>query len=197
MRPNLHRCPKNRLTPLLLALLSITSTQAAELPVLSTQSQQYIQRIDALPPTGDIDHDFAAFLVPQHLTGVGLSEVEIHSGRNSQLRDIAAGILAHADRNTPVTSHVSPLTANDPRYQTEKERLQTADSHARQAFSKPLNGDTDHQFGWLMAAHHQRAIDYASAELQLGRDPTLKKMARDIISSQKQQHQLMMKVLKP
>lgn len=196
---SLRRRPATFIQGLLLTvplLICVRPALSAELPALSQQSHQYIQRIDQHPPSGDIDHDFAAFLVPQHLTGVGLSEAEMQDGHNPQLRAIAAGILAHRDRNAPVSSQVSALSANDPRYQQEKTLLQAADNQARQAFRQPLYGDTDHQFNWLMAAHHQRAIAYATTELKLGRDPALLKLARGMIHQQKQQHRQMMTLLK-
>ncbi|WP_051150926.1 DUF305 domain-containing protein [Tatumella saanichensis] len=196
---SLCRRPSILLNTLWLAvpvLLCVRPALSAELPALLQQSHQYLQRIDQHPPSGDIDHDFATFLVPQHLTGVGLSEAEIHDGQNPQLRAIASGILAHRDRNAPVSSQVSPLPATDPRYQQEKQLLQAADNQARQAFRQPLNGDADRQFNWLMAAHHQRAIGYATAELKLGRDPALLKLARGMIQQQKQQHRQMMTLLK-
>jgi uncharacterized protein (DUF305 family) len=51
----------------------------------------------------------------------------------------------------------------------------------------PMTGDSDHDFAAMMKAHHQGAIDMAQAELASGKDPTLRKMAQDIITAQKKE----------
>ena len=49
----------------------------------------------------------------------------------------------------------------------------------------PMTGNTDYDFATLMKKHHQMALDMAQAELQNGKDPTLRSMAKKIIASQK------------
>ena len=51
--------------------------------------------------------------------------------------------------------------------------------------SMPMTGDTDHDFAMMMKKHHQGALDMAQAELQHGKDPKIKAMAKKIISSQR------------
>ena len=51
----------------------------------------------------------------------------------------------------------------------------------------PMSGDTDRDFAGMMRMHHQAALDMAQAELDSGKDPQLKAMARKIISSQKKE----------
>jgi uncharacterized protein (DUF305 family) len=48
----------------------------------------------------------------------------------------------------------------------------------------PYTGNADHDFVTGMLPHHQGAVDMARIELQYGRDPALRKLARDIIASQ-------------
>lgn len=48
-------------------------------------------------------------------------------------------------------------------------------------------GRPDEDFVLLMTPHHQGAIDMARVELQYGKDPTLRKMAQDIISAQEKE----------
>jgi len=51
----------------------------------------------------------------------------------------------------------------------------------------PMSGDTDRDFAAMMRMHHQGALDMAQAELDGGKDPQLKAMAKKIISSQKKE----------
>lgn len=53
--------------------------------------------------------------------------------------------------------------------------------------SMPMTGDADHDFAMMMKQHHQSAIDMARTELQHGKDPKIKAMAKKIISSQQKE----------
>ncbi|EIF32159.1 hypothetical protein BCh11DRAFT_07741 [Burkholderia sp. Ch1-1] len=48
----------------------------------------------------------------------------------------------------------------------------------------PYTGDPDKDFVAHMIPHHQGAIDMAKVELKYGKDPELKKLARNIIKAQ-------------
>ncbi len=48
----------------------------------------------------------------------------------------------------------------------------------------PYTGDADKDFVAHMIPHHQGAIDMAKVELKYGKDPELKKLAKNIISAQ-------------
>jgi uncharacterized protein (DUF305 family) len=60
-----------------------------------------------------------------------------------------------------------------------------------QHMETPYTGNADHDFVTGMLPHHQGAVDMAKIELQYGRDPALKKLARDIIASQTQEQAFM------
>jgi len=48
----------------------------------------------------------------------------------------------------------------------------------------PMNGNVDHDFVTMMLPHHQGAIDMAKAELLYGKDPTMRRLAQEIIVDQ-------------
>ncbi len=69
----------------------------------------------------------------------------------------------------------------------------TARMHA--AMHVPFTGDADRDFARMMIPHHQGAIDMAMVELRYGKDERLKRLAQEIIVSQKQEIEVMRLVL--
>ena len=53
--------------------------------------------------------------------------------------------------------------------------------------SMQMSGDTDRDFAMMMKMHHQGAIDMAQQELQGGKDPKMRAMAKRIIEAQKKE----------
>jgi uncharacterized protein (DUF305 family) len=49
------------------------------------------------------------------------------------------------------------------------------------------SGDADKDFVAGMIPHHQGAIDMANVELRYGKDPQLRKLARDIVAAQQKE----------
>jgi len=55
----------------------------------------------------------------------------------------------------------------------------------------PMTGDADHDFVAMMIPHHQGAVDMAEAELKYGKDPAMRRLARDIVAAQKKEIAMM------
>ena len=53
--------------------------------------------------------------------------------------------------------------------------------------SMPMTGNVDVDFAMMMRIHHQGAVDMAEAQLRDGKDSQMRKMAKDIIASQKKE----------
>ena len=53
--------------------------------------------------------------------------------------------------------------------------------------SMAMTGNADVDFAMMMKMHHQGAIDMAEMELKQGKEPQMKKMAKDIIAAQKKE----------
>ena len=60
------------------------------------------------------------------------------------------------------------------------------DMQAKMSAMKP-SGNMDVDFAMMMRVHHQSAVTMAEAELQNGKDPQMRVMAKDIIRAQKKE----------
>jgi hypothetical protein len=80
----------------------------------------------AVKPSGDVDRDFAAMMIPHHQGAIDMAQAELRYGRNEQLRRLAQEIivtqqqeitvmrLAVGDRPPPsVASPIQPVPASD------------------------------------------------------------------------------------
>lgn len=69
--------------------------QSKEQPFLS-ENDAAMNRMMAdmkIKPTGDVDHDFVAMMVPHHQGAVDMAKAELKYGRNEQLRRLAQEIV--------------------------------------------------------------------------------------------------------
>ena len=48
----------------------------------------------------------------------------------------------------------------------------------------PRTGDPDQDFVAMMLPHHQGAVDMARVELRYGKDPAMRRLAREIVAAQ-------------
>jgi uncharacterized protein (DUF305 family) len=71
------------------------SATAEEAPFLSENDQAMTKMMDdmSIMPSGDVDHDFVAMMVPHHQGAIDMAQAELRYGRNQRLRRIAQEIV--------------------------------------------------------------------------------------------------------
>jgi hypothetical protein len=70
------------------------SAPAAEAPYLAENvSAMTKMMIDSIRPSGDVDADFVAMMVPHHQGAIEMARAELRYGRNKPLRRMAQGII--------------------------------------------------------------------------------------------------------
>ncbi len=72
---------------------------------------------------------------------------------------------------------------------------QAAMHRMMRAMDVPPSGSVDRDFAAMMIPHHRGAVDMAVAELRFGQDPVLRRMAQEIVVTQRQEIEVMRKQL--
>jgi uncharacterized protein (DUF305 family) len=68
---------------------------AEEVPFLSENDKAMTKMMDdmSIMPSGDVDHDFVAMMVPHHQGAIDMAQAELRYGHNERLRRIAQEIV--------------------------------------------------------------------------------------------------------
>ncbi|MBV8103419.1 MAG: DUF305 domain-containing protein [Hyphomicrobiales bacterium] len=71
------------------------ATSSVEAPFLSENAVAMGRMMAGMEvkPSGDVDHDFAAMMIPHHQGAIEMAQAELRHGRNEQLRRIAQEIV--------------------------------------------------------------------------------------------------------
>ena len=77
--------------------------------------------------------------------------------------------------------------AKESHMDTSKDMSHKMDSMDEKMKSMPMSGDVDYDFAMMMRIHHQGALDMAKSELDHGKNPEMRTMAKKIIAAQKKE----------
>ena len=144
-----------------------------------------------IQPSGDVDRDFVAMMVPHHQGAIAMAEAELIYGHNERLRRLAQEILVTqqqdiaAMRLALVSAAASPSTA--PAEASFLAKSDAAMTRMMAAMQIQPSGDTDRDFVAMMVPHHQGAVVVAAAELSYGHNEPLRGLAQEIIATQEQE----------
>jgi uncharacterized protein (DUF305 family) len=101
---------------------------------------------------------------------------------------VALGIAsAPALAQQPMPGMPMQNSADSPSTRAFKE----ADEKMMRQMGAAMTGDADRDFVAGMIPHHQGAIDMAKVELQYGKDPSLRQLAKEIVGAQTKEIALM------
>ena len=77
--------------------------------------------------------------------------------------------------------------AEESHMDTSMDMGHTMDSMDEKMKSMPMSGDVDYDFAMMVRIHHQGALDMAKSELDNGKNPEMRTMAKKIIAAQKKE----------
>jgi hypothetical protein len=114
--PHTERTILNAVIALTISALCGTSACAARLQTAAADEAPFLAENDAamtkmmdgmsVKPTGDVDRDFVAMMVPHHQGAIDMAQAELRYGHNEQLRRIAQEIVVEQQQEI-VAMHVA------------------------------------------------------------------------------------------
>lgn len=122
-----------------------------------------------------------------------LAAVFLIAGNTAALAQTSA---IPADKSAPKSSTTTPHSAMDkkssmmpgkPGMSPAGDMKGSMTGMMKAMESMKMSGDTDRDFAMMMKMHHQGAIDMAQMELQSGKDPKIRAMAKRIIDAQQKE----------
>ncbi|MEM5367098.1 DUF305 domain-containing protein [Paraburkholderia azotifigens] len=120
------------------------SATSDEAPFLAENDAAMTRMMDGMStkPTGDVDRDFVATMVPHHQGAIDMAQAELRYGHNEQLRRIAQEIVVEQQQEI-VAMHVAlglPLPAPAPaRDQQKPASMPAAPRHATPGHGMQMN----------------------------------------------------------
>ena len=79
------------------------------------------------------------------------------------------------------------MATPDPGRKADTSMMAGMRSMQRSMDRAPVTGDPDRDFVSMMMPHHRGAIEMAKVELRYGRDPELRRLARDVVAAQQRE----------
>ena len=106
----------------------------------------------------------------------------------------ALSFSANAQTASPAPMpHSGMQHAPDATASASTQAFQQGGEKMMKEMDQPYTGDADKDFVAHMIPHHAGAVDMAQVQLKYGKDPELRKLARDIIKAQKTEMAVMKK----
>ncbi len=90
-----HRQDRPSLVPAYICAGTAQSAVADEAPYLAENDAAMTKMMGgmSIKPSGDVDQDFAAMMIPHHQGAIDMAQAELRHGRNEKLRRIAQEIV--------------------------------------------------------------------------------------------------------
>ena len=138
------------------------------------------------PATSKADLDFVQGMIPHHQGAIDMAKVVLQYGKDPEIKKLAEGVVKAQEGE--ISAMNEWLTKTDKATLPQSPESAKANDQAMATMMKNMTGtytgNADVDFVKGMIPHHQGAIDMAKVALQYAKDPTLLKLATEIIAAQ-------------
>lgn len=149
-----------------------------------------MKAMNATPNTGNVNLDFVLEMIPHHEGGINMAKAIVKYGSNPNVKKIAENIIKSQEAQIPIMQELKTKFEKEPlsdKKDSEK-YLKTYNSVKDKMFKEmqgvKVTDNVDANFLQQMIYHHEGAIGMAKDILKFTKDPELKKLAENIITTQ-------------
>lgn len=149
-----------------------------------------MKAMNAAPNTGNVNLDFVLEMIPHHEGGINMAKAIVKYGSNSNVKKIAENIIKSQEAQIPIMQELKTKFEKEPLSdKKDSEKYLKTYNTVKDKMFKEMQGvkvtdNVDANFLQQMIYHHEGAIGMAKDILKFTKDPELKKLAENIITTQ-------------
>lgn len=155
---------------------------------ITAAMDQMMQAMHSAATTGNNDADFASMMIEHHKGAVEMSKLQTTHGENADLKSFANKVID--DQSQEIAGMEAFLAKSTKTASANSEAFQKALHGSMAAMmnaNTPRYNNIDKDYAAQMIPHHQSAVDMAKVYLQYGKEPSLIKLSKNIITSQEKE----------
>lgn len=146
--------------------------------------------MNAAPDTGNVNLDFVLEMIPHHEGGINMAKAIVKYGSNPEVKKIAENIITSQSAQIPIMQKLkTEFEKEKPSSKEDSEKYlkvynEVKDKMFKEMQDVEITDNVNANFLQEMIYHHEGAIGMAKNILKYTKDPELKKLAENIVSSQ-------------
>ncbi len=149
-----------------------------------------MKAMNAAPNTGNVNLDFVLEMIPHHEGGINMAKAIVKYGSNPEVKKIAENIITSQESQIPIMQQLkAKFEKEKPSSKADSEKYLEEYNKVKDKMFKEMQGveitnNVDANFLQEMIYHHEGAIGMAKDILKYTKDPELRKLAENIVTTQ-------------
>lgn len=149
-----------------------------------------MKAMNAAPNTGNVNLDFVLEMIPHHEGGINMAKAIVKYGSNPEVKKIAENIITSQEAQIPIMKQLkAKFEKEKPSSKADSEEYLEEYNKVKDKMFKEMQGveitnNVDANFLQEMIYHHEGAIGMAKDILKYTKDPELRKLAENIVTTQ-------------
>lgn len=149
-----------------------------------------MKAMNAAPNTGNVNLDFVLEMIPHHEGGINMAKAIVKYGSNPEVKKIAENIITSQEAQIPIMQQLkAKFEKEKPSSKADSEEYLEEYNKVKDTMFKEMQGveitnNVDANFLQEMIYHHEGAIGMAKDILKYTKDPELRKLAENIVTTQ-------------